>query len=123
MNAFVAAWDHLLTHPLFTHQHRDVLKNPLFTHADISLFQEGLEVHVCLVDPATNLESEDESKNTKALVGLEVCVAVEDKSCPRGFYLAHDMSLDLWGDSFEDAIIALSALVRDRETTPDQAVG
>ena len=67
-----------------------------------------------VVNPKTGKTSKDAKKNTKTVVGLEVCVAVKDKSKPRGFYLAHDMSLDVWADTFEDAIIMLAHRVREK---------
>lgn len=108
MNTLIEAWDYLLAHPYFN------VEIPRFKGSPLSVLQEGLEVHVDVVNPKTGKTSKDAKKNTKTVVGLEVCVAVEDKSNPRGFYLAHDMSLDIWADTFEDAIIMLAHRVREK---------
>lgn len=106
MNTLIEAWNYLLAHPYFN------VKNPKLQEYSISVLQEGLEVYVDVVNPKTGKTSKNAKKNTKTVVGLEVCVAVEDKSSPRGFYLAHDMSLDIWADSFDEAIIKLAHRVR-----------
>lgn len=101
MNKLITAWDYLLAHHYFN-------------ACGVSTLQEGLEVHVDVVNPKTNKVSKNPKKNTKSVVGFEVSVAVVDLDSPRGFYLAHEMRLDVWADSFEQAVIALAERVSNK---------
>lgn len=89
---FYTAWHFLEGHPIF---HRR--------------FSCDLVVDVVKVNPDTNAIDDDETKNTKVQVWLE-----------HGPYIhkfnmcSHDIELDCGGDTFEEAIVELAALVKNR---------
>lgn len=71
-----------------------------------------LEVNVVRVNP-TNLEiDDDDNLNTKTRVWLEFGFDEQGESC-------HDWDYDCGGDTFEEAIINLANLVKDKLENPN----
>lgn len=66
-----------------------------------------LDIEVQKVNPITCAVDEDKSKNTKIEIWLECGPYLKD--CK-----AHDVDLDCGGDTFENAIINLAKLVKDK---------
>jgi len=64
-----------------------------------------LYIMVVKVNPLTNEVDDDQTKNTKTQVWLEVGPWSEQ-------YHTHDWDLDCGGDTFEEAIIKLADLVK-----------
>lgn len=90
MLEFQDAWRFMEKHPMFCGE-----------------FVLGLDIDVVNVDPDTNRINEDDSKNTKPQVWLE--------HGPWADYIngcRHDINLDSFGDSFEEAIIEMAKRVR-----------
>ena len=70
---------------------------------------ERIWIHVTKVNPATNAVDDDRQKNTKVAVWLE---CFPDNENVYGRF--HDVDLDCGGDTFEDAIITLAGLVKEK---------
>lgn len=87
---FYKAWHYLLNHKIFN-----------------DAFVDCLDIEVVKVNPVTNSVDNNFSKNTKVQVWLEC--GPWNKKCRM-----HDIDLDCGGDTFEDAIIKLAYLVRDK---------
>ena len=85
---FYDAWDFLFEHKMFRRH-----------------FRELLYIMVVKVNPLTNEVDDDQTKNTKTQVWLEVGPWSEQ-------YHTHDWDLDCGGDTFEEAIIKLAELVK-----------
>lgn len=66
-----------------------------------------LDIAVVKVNPETLEIDDDETKNTKINVWLECGPKREN-------YFEHDIDLDCGGDTFEDAIIELAKLVKNK---------
>ena len=98
MDEFYDAWTFLADHPIFIRDD-DLEKEPNYFH-----FQRNLGIEVVKVNPETNEIDDDQSLNTKTAVWLE-CGTEENH---------HDIDLDSGGDSFEDAVIELAKLVREK---------
>ncbi|SHH61823.1 hypothetical protein [Ferrimonas marina] len=93
-----------------------------------SWFDYSLQIEVVRVDPATGGVSENPEINTATRVSLECGQPViqrghevrEEHDFPGGYYLrlgdeettGHDIELDVSGETFEQAIIALAGKVR-----------
>lgn len=75
-----------------------------------SFFAENLETTVHKVNPDTESIDDDKGKNTKVEIWLEVSVWNEES----GVFCGRDPDLDCGGDTFEDAIIELAHLVKDK---------
>lgn len=91
-NEFYKAWWYLVNHRLFNND-----------------FIGCLDTEVVKVNPITNSVDDNNSKNTKVQIWLEC--GPWDKECR-----VHDIDLDCGGDTFEEAIIKLAYLVRDKYT-------
>lgn len=89
---FYTAWDFLQGHKIFNDQ-----------------FNCGLWTEVVKVDPKINAINFDVSKNTKVQIWLEH--GPYDKEWGG---CTHDLDLDCGGDTFEDAIIKLAELVKNK---------
>ena len=85
---FYDAWEFLLEHEMFKGHFKDILY-----------------IMVVKVNPDIGMVDDDESKNTKVEVWLEVGPYGEP-------YNIHDWDLDCGGDTFEEAIIKLADLVK-----------
>jgi hypothetical protein len=85
---FYDAWEFLLEHKMFKRHFRDILY-----------------IMTAKVNPDIGMVDDDESKNTKVEVWLEVGPWSEQ-------YHTHDWDLDCGGDTFEEAIIKLADLVK-----------
>lgn len=88
MVEFYDAWEFLLEHKMFQCRFRDLLY-----------------IIVVKVNPVTSEVDDDQTKNTKTQVWLEVGPWSEQ-------YHTHDWDLDCGGDTFEEAIIKLADLVK-----------
>lgn len=105
MNDFYIAYNWLREHPAFF----IVDEKGRIPYADG--FESNLSIEVVLVNPETNCIDDNKKLNTKTRVWLECGPYIWEKdfnfraSC-------HDIDLDCGGDSFEEAIIELSKLVR-----------
>ena len=91
-NNFHEAWEFLLEHKMFQRHFRDLLY-----------------IMVVKVNPLTNEVDDDQTKNTKTQVWLEVGPWSEQ-------YHTHDWDLDCGGDTFEEAICELAELVKQYYT-------
>lgn len=89
---FYDAWEFLLEHKMFQGHFRDLLY-----------------IIVVQVNPTTNEVDDDQTKNTKTQVWLEVGPWSEQ-------YFTHDWDLDCGGDTFEEAICKLADLVKQYYT-------
>ena len=89
---FYEAWSFLQDHRIFNDQ-----------------FNYGLWTEVVKVDPEVNAINPDTSKNTKVQVWLEH--GPYDKEWGG---CTHDLDLDCGGDTFEEAIIELARLVKEK---------
>ena len=98
MDEFYDAWTFLADHPIFIRDD-DLVKEPHYF-----CFQRNLDIEVVKVNPETNAIDDDKALNTKTAVWLEC--GIEENH--------HDIDLDSGGDNFEDAIIRLAMLVRDK---------
>lgn len=92
---FYSAWCFLTNHRIF---------NDEFQY-------DRLWTHVTKVNPKTNELDDDRTKNTKVQVWLECFPYNENVDVDERF---HDTDLDCGGDTFEDAIITLSKLVKEK---------
>lgn len=90
---FCAAFRYLSEHPIFDNR-----------------FMQGLWVTVTEIDPMTGYSSPDPSRNTAVRILLEHGPITEDPHFGRMF--THDLRLDSWGATFEEAIIQMAELVR-----------
>lgn len=102
MNDFYIAWHWIEKHPYF--------KDKVFT---MSHFQESLLIEVVKVNPLTNSIDKDRSKNTKVAVWLECGSPILDDDGVCNGQTTHDWKLDTGGDTFEEAIINLSKLLKE----------
>lgn len=95
-NKFYEAFHYLLNHPYFKGE-----------------FVPALEIEVVKVNPETDCIDDDRSKNTDVRVWLECGTVVDSPSdcfCSR---YSHNYLLDCGGNTFEEAIIRLAALVQE----------
>lgn len=88
---FYAAWIFLVEHRIF----KDDFE------------YDRLWMHVTKVNPITDEIDDDETKNTKTEVWLE-CFPDNENG------IFHDTDLDCGGDTFEEAIIKLASLVKEK---------
>lgn len=131
---FYDKWHWLNRHPVFASNGRANNRAGRFNR-----FSECLDIMVAKVDPVTLRIEDDSSRNTRTRVWLEcgpienVYALTEDQL--RGWYaddadildngaLTHDVDLDCGGDTFEEAIITLAALVYKHygDYTEDQVI-
>lgn len=89
---FYDAWEFLLEHKMFRGH-----------------FRELLYIMVAKVNPTTGEVDNDQTKNTKTEVWLEIGPWSEQ-------YHTHDWDLDCGGNTFEEAICKLAALVKQYYT-------
>ena len=85
---------------------RFLAKHKIF---DESFEYDRLWIHTTKVNPTTNELDDDKTKNTKVEIWLE---CFPDNPEIDGRY--HDIDLDCGGDTFEDAIITLAKLVKEK---------
>ena len=83
-------------------------------YADIfdGKFLEGLDLMVVKVNPETNEIDDNSALNTKTAVWIE-----HGPYDTAGGYWYHDIDLDCGGDTFEEAIIKLAELVKEKYYT------
>lgn len=113
MEKFYEAYHWLDNHPIFEESISIPGQKILIKH---SRFQEGLYMMVVKVDIEKEEIMEEESRNTETRVWLEhgpftiesVEVGREWRGC------SHDIDLDCGGATFEEAIIELAKLVKDK---------
>ena len=96
---FHTAWRYLENHIIFSNQQT----NPYHD----SMFQQCLDIEVVKVNPETGSIDDNKVLNTKVQIWLEVGPYI-------GTYFAHDIDLDCGGDTFEEAIIELASLVKQK---------
>lgn len=77
-----------------------------------SYFEVSLNIDVVKVNPETNEIDDDSKKNTKVQVWLECGDPILDENNRWQGDCSHDPKLDVGGDTFEEAIIKLSELVK-----------
>lgn len=70
-------------------------------------FVSCLDIFVVKVNPKTDEIDDDENLNTKTEIWLE-CGAYNKN------YMCHDVDLDCGGNTFEEAIIKLAKLVKEK---------
>lgn len=97
MKRFYETWQYLSSHAVFVRE-EDLNQEPSSWS-----FMRNVDIQVVHVNPDTNEIDDRQSKNTKVAVWLE-CGTKGD----------HDIDLDCGGDSFEEAIIQLSGLVKKK---------
>jgi len=95
---FHTAWSYLDNHMIFSDRHT--------TYPD-SMFQQCLDIEIVKVNPKTDSIDDDKTLNTKVQIWLEAGPYL-------GRYFAHDIDLDCGGDTFEETIIELASLVKQK---------
>ena len=95
---FYTAWSYLDNHIIFSGRHT--------TYPD-SRFQQCLDIEVVKVNPETDFIDDDKTLNTKVQIWLETGPYL-------GRYFAHDIDLDCGGNTFEETIIELASLVKQK---------
>lgn len=104
MNNIVKEWNFLKEHKIFG-------KNVYTTEGKLigqkNVFDQCLDIDYVMVNPETLEIDDDESKNTKVQVWLECGPWDNEDNMP-----SHDIELDCYGDTFEEAILELAKLVR-----------
>jgi len=95
---FFDSWKYLYNHKMYKNQNGD------------SCFSKSLIFKVVKVNPETN-ETEDEKKlNTKTKIRIKTGnwdIDIDD--------FLHDFELDCYGDTYEEAIINLAKLVKEKD--------
>lgn len=76
-------------------------------------FDKCLDVDVVKVNPITNEIDNIKANNTKTQVWLEFGRAFIDLDITNEAMIEHDLRLDSYGDTFEEAIIMLANLVNE----------
>jgi len=105
MNDFYEAWQYLLKHSYYDHQ---IYGNTM------SAFPASLYIEVVKVNPDNLTIEDDDSKNTLVQVWLESgCWLYAEDS--RTYEICHDPGLDIGGNTFEEAIINLSDILKSNE--------
>ena len=94
MEKFYEAWNYLENHKIFN-------------TGLASRFVNCLNIEVVKVNPKTQEIDDDETKNTQIAVWLEC--GPYDKNC-----MQHDIDLDCGADTFENAIVKLARLVKEK---------
>jgi len=95
---FHTAWSYLDDHIIFSDRHT--------TYPD-SIFQQCLDIEVVKVNPQTDSIDDNRKLNTKVQIWLEAGPHI-------GRHHAHDIDLDCGADTFEEAIIELASLVKQK---------
>lgn len=99
---FYKAWEYLENHPYFQVKIKGKIGNWQY-----SCFNQSLDIEVVLVCPITKHIEDNPKNNTLTQVWLESGAwDYEHAQC------THDYKLDCGGDTFEEAIIKLSKLVK-----------
>ena len=83
-------------------------KHPIFNNR----FERGLDVEVVKVNPETEEIDDDRTLNTETRIWLETGPYIHDD--PMGCEWSHDPYLDCGGKTYEEAIIKLAKLVKER---------
>lgn len=91
---FYDAWNFLVNHPIFNNR-----------------FSEELYIAVAKVNPKTMEVDDDFSKNTKVQIWLEHGEYEKEYNMCR-----HNIDLDCGGDTYEEAIIEMARLVKEKFT-------
>lgn len=104
-NKFYEAYNFLNEHDIFKLKYK--LKDG--TPVDVNKFYRCLETDVVKVNPETMAIDDDESKNTLVQVWLECGPWDEEDNIP-----CHDYDLDCYGNTFEEAVIELAKLVKEK---------
>jgi len=88
-------------------------KLEIIMHNELSLFEKSLSVQVTKINPATLEIDDDEKLNTKVVIRLEFgeIIFTEDT---KKIEAVHDPELDVAADTFEEAIIELARLCREK---------
>ena len=94
---FYEAWNYLYDHKMFKDD------------SDGSHFLKCLDIDVVKVNPAKGSIDVNDNLNTQVEIWLE-CGELE--KLPHGWFGSHDVDLDCGGETFEEAIIKLSKLVK-----------
>ena len=107
LEEFYKAWRFLKNHPMFSPSRWD------------ERFLENLYPIVVKVNPETDSVDDDEEKNTKVQIWLEagpVYINKTIKGCSAKYSTqhVHDLDLDCGADTYEEAIIELARLVKER---------
>ena len=74
-------------------------------------FLKGLDIMVVKVNPATNEWDKNTVLNTKTCIWLEHGPYIGENDCCEW---SHDLDFDCGGDTFEEAIIRLAELVKNK---------
>lgn len=138
---FHTAWWWLYNHPIFNDGGTVIKKSqvlpelvrpedPEETTVYDSYFHRCLDIDVQKVNPDTEEVDDDRSKNTKTEVWLECGPWHSRKKDPAWFddypdmpdCASHDIDLDCGGDTFEEAILELAKLVRNKYGDYDKEV-
>lgn len=101
---FYVAWHYLHNHEYFKH--------PEYGKS-LSAFSPSLYIMVVRVNPEKDEIDDDNNQNTKTQVWLE-CGGWMIDPYTQTYTTCHDPELDTGGDTFEEAIINLANLVRNR---------
>ncbi len=88
-------------------------EHSMFKYDGIGGFQECLDVFVAKVNPENDTVDDDKTKNTKVEIWLETGPYEPwDSDDPATVGSTHDINLDCGAETFEQAIIKLSKLVK-----------
>lgn len=101
MEKFYNSYQFLTNHPIFS------FKDAVFNHITFSEFEDCLSIEIVKVNPETKTISDIKEENTLVQVWLEAGPYSEE--CR-----THDIDLDCGGNNFEEAIIKLAELVKDK---------
>jgi len=96
---FYIAWNYLDGHSIFQNTEYGLLYD--------SRFKQCLDIDVVKVNPDTNTIDDNKELNTKVQIWLEAGPYL-------GKHFAHDIDLDCGGNTFEEAIIELASLVKQK---------
>ena len=86
----------------------------------ITNFDEAYNIMVVKVNPRTNTVDDDEALNTETRVWIE-CGGYFEEDGYKGFN--HDIDLDTGGRTFEEAIINLANLVKEKHGLNPEGFG
>lgn len=95
---FYNAWDYLEKHPIF---------NTIKYGINVNKFISCIDIEVKKVNSKTNMSEDNERLNIKTRVWIEAGPYIKN-------HAAHDYDLDCGGDTFEEAIIELANLVKNK---------
>lgn len=101
---FYVAWHFLHNHEYFKH--------PEFGKS-MSAFPVSLYIMVVRVNPENDEVDDDKKMNRKTQVWIECGNWIVD-AYTQEYTTCHDPELDTGGDTFEDAVISLANIVRQR---------